>query len=324
MSTIVGVVGLGPLGRAIGERLRESGLRVLGYDDDVQAAATSGLRTVGSAERLVQECEIELVSCDGDRAVEAVERLLALGGTAQPTLIVLAGVLEPSRVRQLVAAAITKSVELVDAPIEGGESAILASQAVVLASGTRSAVDRCAPVFQAFGRSVYVGEAGVGQVARTVNDVLHWSNVVAVTDAFALAQACGADAAGVREAVLAGSGASRALETWGSAWSDPEADLAGVASLAQNGGINMPFLQNLPSLAEGLDISRLNSLFNLGIADLSQPEHEAHSADAEELPIEARTPPSDDDSLDADAFLEQEATAMEEEPTPEGETNPLS
>jgi 3-hydroxyisobutyrate dehydrogenase len=317
MSTIVGIVGLGPLGRAIGERLRESGVRVLGYDDDVQAAAMSGLRTVGSAERLAEECEIELVSCDGDRAVAAVEHLLALAGTAQPGIIVLAGVLEPIRARELVAAASAKNVELVDAPIDGGESAIRASQAVVFASGTRAAVDRCAPVFQAFGRSVYVGDAGAGQVARTVNDLLHWSNVVAITDAFALAQACGGDAAGVREAVLAASGASRALEDWGRAWSDPGMDLMGVASLAQERGVSMPFLQNLPALAGELDISRLQSLFNLGIADLSQPESEAHTVDTEELAIEGQTPPGD-------ALLEQEATALQEEPTLEGETSPLS
>src|SRR5581483_3490976 len=89
LAHMIGIAGLGPRGRVIGARLRATGFRVLGFDDDVRAAAESGMRTVGSAERLAKECDVELVTLDGDDAARLVEELLAFGGITALTTIAL-------------------------------------------------------------------------------------------------------------------------------------------------------------------------------------------------------------------------------------------
>lgn len=300
MATLVGIAGLNSLGKAIGQRLRSSSLRVLGYDADVQAAATSGLRSVGDLQGLAQECETVLVSHSGDEAAAVIDQLLSSGGATLNTLV-LCGALAPDRVKGLSGDASAKGIALVDAPLDGGPRAIEGSAAVVFASGPRDAVDRCAPVFQACGKSAYVGEAGSGQLARLVNDLLRWSSILAIDDAFTLVQACGADPAGIREAVLAASGASRALEALGSPWSDPNADLDTIATLAQQAGASLPFLQRVPGLAASLDIGKLQALFNAGIADLTQHEPGPPSAQAEPPPTQVELEPEE-----ADPFLGQE------------------
>ncbi|HVA24979.1 MAG TPA: NAD(P)-binding domain-containing protein [Chloroflexota bacterium] len=267
---IVGVAGLGSRGRAIGNRLRTTGRRVLGFDDDVRAAASSGLRTAGSSERLAQECEVELVSCDGEQAERLIRELLEFEGITSLTTIALCGALEPRRVQHLAEASAARGIALVDAPLDGGEDAIQAGRAIVFAGGSEPAVESCRSLLEVFGSLVYVGEAGSGQIARTVNDLLRWSNVLAVHDAFSLVRAAGADPSLIRDAVLRASGSNRALEEWGRAGvSGARQDIQAALMLAGQTGASVPFLDQLDSLLERLDPDKMAGLFNLGIVDLS-------------------------------------------------------
>ena len=270
--TKVGVAGLGPRGRAIGGRLRSAGLRPIGYDIDVEVAARSGLRTAGNAQRLAQECEAEIVAADGDDAETLVEALLAFEpGLTVLSTIALCGALEPGRVQKLANAAARQGVALLDAPIDGGDDAISGGRAVVFAGGSSAAVEVCRPAFQACGVVVHVGEAGSGQIARTVNDLLRWANVLAIHDAFSLAAACGADPSPIRDAVLKASGSNRALEEWGrSGVEAARQDIQAGLLLARETGARMPFLEQLDELLHHLDPEQMSGLFNLGIADLTQ------------------------------------------------------
>ena len=276
---LIGIAGLGARGRALGNRLRSMNLRVLGFDDDVKASSQSGLRTVGSAERLAQECQVELVASDGEEAAALVEELLNFGGIAELTTIALCGALEPRRVQELAARAAEHGIALLDAPIDGSEEAIESGSAVIFAGGSQQALEACRPVFQAIGALVMVGEAGSGQIARTVNDLLRWANVLAIHDAFSLARTCGADPSPIRDAVLRASGSSGALRQWGRAGiAAAREDISAALLLAQETGASMPFLEQLDSLLAHLDPEKMAGLFNLGIADLSRPVAEEATA----------------------------------------------
>jgi 3-hydroxyisobutyrate dehydrogenase-like beta-hydroxyacid dehydrogenase len=288
----------------------------LGFDDDVRAAASSGLRTAGSSERLAQECEVELVACDGEQAAGLIEELLEFEGITSLTTIALCGALEPRRVQQLAAASAAKGIALIDAPLDGGEEAIQTGRAIVFAGGSEPAIESCRPLFEAFGSLVYVGEAGSGQIARTVNDLLRWANVLAIHDAFSLVRAAGADPSPIRDAVLRASGSNRALEEWGRAGiSAARQDIQAALLLAQETGASMPFLEQLDGLLEHLDPDKMAGLFNLGIADLSP-----HGS---ELP-EPGPEPSGFDGLEAAlepaASDESELLAVDE---PEAALEPL-
>jgi 3-hydroxyisobutyrate dehydrogenase-like beta-hydroxyacid dehydrogenase len=267
-----GLAGLGPRAKGLAPRLRAAGLRVIGYDPDVEAAATSGLRTVGSAQRLAEECEIEIVSSDGEVAAGMVEQLLDFqGGLIRLEAIALCGALEPRRVQQLASNAAAKGVALVDAPIDGTDEAIATGRAVIFAGGSSAAVELCQPALRAAGTMVHVGEAGSGQIARTVNDLLRWANVLAIHDAFSLARACGADPSPIRDAVLHASGSNRALQEWGRAGIEAaRQDIQAALLLAEESGAAMPFLQQLDGLLTRLDPAQMDGLFNMGIVDLTK------------------------------------------------------
>ena len=115
-------------------------------------------------------------------------------------------------------------------------------------------VDRCRPVFVSFASVVvHVGDVGVGQAAKVANNVLLWSCVRANFEALRLARALGADPAAVRTALALGSGANRPLDEWGLhrlRW--PGKDLELARALADETGIDMPFVDALAPLMEEL------------------------------------------------------------------------
>ncbi|MGH2364828.1 MAG: NAD(P)-dependent oxidoreductase, partial [Chloroflexota bacterium] len=267
----IGLAGLGHSGRAIGRRLVGAGYRVVGYDPDVATAATSGLRTVESAARLHDECTIHLVAADGHEGCQLLEELLLMSPGASATMFI-AGAISAEEAHAFALAAEGAGIDLVDAPIVGGIDAIEAGTAAVFAAGDEATVRRHQDILGLFGSVLYVGQAGSGQVARTVNDLVYWSNTLAIYEAFSVARACEDDVSRIREAVLQANGASVALRDWGRERAAEAAAETGAAlDLARALQVDTPFLDRARELLNRVTQDQLSGLFNLGIADLRGP-----------------------------------------------------
>jgi 3-hydroxyisobutyrate dehydrogenase len=71
-------------------------------------------------------------------------------------------------------------VTFVDAPVSGSVGPAMNGTLVILASGSSETLDRVAPVFEALGRVVWLGEAGAGSAAKLVLN--NWlANIVETT-----------------------------------------------------------------------------------------------------------------------------------------------
>jgi len=267
----IGLAGLGHSGRAIGRRLVSAGHRVVGYDPDVAIAATSGLRTVESAARLHDECTIHLVASDGHQGCQLLEELLLMFSGVSATLFI-AGAISAEEVHAFALAAEGAGIDLVDAPIVGGIDAIEAGTAAVFAAGDEATVNRHREILSLFGSVLYVGQAGSGQVARTVNDLVYWANTLAIYEAFSVARACEDDVSRIRQAVLQANGASVALRDWGrERVTEAAAETGAALDLARALQVDTPFLDRARELLNRVTQDQLSGLFNLGIADLRSP-----------------------------------------------------
>lgn len=64
----------------------------------------------------------------------------------------------------------------------------------VLCGGAQSAFDKAKSVMQAFGSNVmHVGPSGMGQLTKTINNMLLWACILANYELLKFAKACGAD-----------------------------------------------------------------------------------------------------------------------------------
>ena len=104
-------------------------------------------------------------------------------------------------------------MDLLDAPVSGGEPGAIAGTLAIMVGGKQEVFDRCLPVLNVLGRSVVrVGEVGAGNVVKLANQIIVAANIEAIGEAFVLAQKAGIDPELVFQAIRAGLAGSNALE----------------------------------------------------------------------------------------------------------------
>jgi 3-hydroxyisobutyrate dehydrogenase-like beta-hydroxyacid dehydrogenase len=118
----------------------------------------------------------------------------------------------PHTAETIAAAAVSRDVQVVDAPVSGGPQDIAAGRLTVFAGGGEDAVARAGPVLQSYGDPIlHVGPLGAGQPVKLVNNALFATYVGLVAESIRLAEQLGVDEATLLSALPHASGASRAV-----------------------------------------------------------------------------------------------------------------
>jgi 2-hydroxy-3-oxopropionate reductase len=139
-----------------------------------------------------------------------------LAGARPGTLVIDMSTISPAATRRLAAQLGDVGVDMLDAPVSGGEAGAIAGTLSIMVGGSADAFARALPLLQILGRNiVHIGDHGAGQVAKACNQVVIAQTLLGVGEAFLLARASGVDPAKVREALLGGFANSRVLEVHG-------------------------------------------------------------------------------------------------------------
>jgi 3-hydroxyisobutyrate dehydrogenase-like beta-hydroxyacid dehydrogenase len=111
-----------------------------------------------------------------------------------------------------VAAAAPDGVAVLDAALTGGARGAEQGRINLLVGGDETALDRIRPLLTSWTVGVHhLGPLGSGQVAKTVNNLIHWAQISAITEALRLGEAYGLDVPAVRRALMDGPTDSRTL-----------------------------------------------------------------------------------------------------------------
>lgn len=148
-------------------------------------------------------------------AVVLGERGVRAGARAGHTVVDMSTI-SPTETRRIAGVLAGDGVAMLDAPVSGGERGAIDGTLSIMVGGPADAYERMRPLLEVLGGQVrHIGGAGAGQVAKACNQLLVAQTMVAAAEAFLLAEACGADPAAVREALLGGFAYSRILEAHG-------------------------------------------------------------------------------------------------------------
>jgi 2-hydroxy-3-oxopropionate reductase len=219
----VGFIGLGVMGKPMAKHLIAAGHPLIVYN-----------RSRGSMEELVSAGAVAATSA-ADVARQAAIVITMLPDTSDVDLVLTgeAGVLStlqrgaividmssisPAATTRLAARVADLGGAMLDAPVSGGEIGAINASLSIMVGGDRAVFDRVRPILARMGhpeRVVYIGESGAGQVCKICNQMAIGGALAGVSEAFALAQKAGVDAARVRQALLGGFAASRVLEVHG-------------------------------------------------------------------------------------------------------------
>ena len=219
----VGVIGTGLMGKPMARNLLKAGYPLFVHNRTASkladlvaggAIAPGSPREVGANSDIVITMVMDWV--DTQRvALHGPDS--AIEGMRPGSLFIDMGTTSPAHAQELQAAFAAKGVDVLDAPVSGGEQGAIDGTLTIMAGGSQAAFDRAFPVFRVLGsNAIRIGDSGAGQIAKACNQLIVASTIEIVAEAFALARSFGVDPALVRQALLGGFATSRILDAHGS------------------------------------------------------------------------------------------------------------
>ena len=277
MAMKLGFIGLGIMGRPMALNLRRAGhaLWVHGRRPvTMEVLAEAGARACTSAAEVAANAEIIFIMVSDTPDVEHI--VFGENGLLQRLqpgqVVVDMSTISPAATRRLAQELEARGVEMLDAPVSGGEVGALNATLSIMVGGKEPVFQRVKPLFEALGKNiVHVGGNGAGQVAKACNQIVAAVTIEAVAEALTFAHQCGVDPAKVRAALLGGFAGSRILEVHGQRMLDQDfkpgfkvrlhqKDLRIVIENAHQLGLALP--------ATALVAQHLNALMGSGEGDL--------------------------------------------------------
>jgi 3-hydroxyisobutyrate dehydrogenase len=193
MATIA-FIGLGNMGGPMAANLIKAGHKVVGFDlvqASLDQAKADGATIASSAATAVKDAEVIITMLPAGKHVVSVWSDI-IPSVAKGALMIDCSTIDVENARQAHALAGKASMLSVDAPVSGGVGGAKGATLTFMAGGDAKAFAAAKPVLEAMGKKiVHCGDAGAGQAAKICNNMILGVSMIAVGEAFALAEKLG-------------------------------------------------------------------------------------------------------------------------------------
>lgn len=205
---VVGLIGLGLVGRALAQRLRAAGYHCIGHDLRAEACAdfaSDGHQVAESVPALARLTRtLVLAVFDTRGVVEIAQALMALGETPNGLMLVDCSTGDPQALEALAATLHGHGIDFIEAPLSGSSAQIAEGEATMLLGGATQAIEAHHTVLQALSpRRIHVGGAGMGARAKLATNMVLGLNRAVFAEGLVFAERLGIAPAQFLELVLA-------------------------------------------------------------------------------------------------------------------------
>lgn len=218
--TKVGFIGLGRMGKPIAGNVLNAGYELTGYD--LRAAAVGDLTRLGakaatSPRNVAEEAEIVELAVVDDGQVENVltgeDGVFA--GARPGTIVAIHSTVLPETVCRLAEVGKKIGVQVIDAPVSGGETGAREQSLCYMVGGDVAAMERCRAVFSTSASEIFhMGELGSGAVAKIIVQVVTCINMLAAHEAQCVAEKTGLNFAALQQVLHSSSARSFVMDNW--------------------------------------------------------------------------------------------------------------
>lgn len=219
MKRKIGFIGLGIMGKPMAKNLIRAGFPLTVFSRSkppVEELIREGASEASSPKAVAESSEVIITMLPDSPEVEEVvlgERGVLQGATPGSILIDMSSI-NPLVSQKISAILKQKGVEMLDAPVSGGEIGAIQGSLAIMVGGEKRVFEECFEIFQALGKSiVYVGGIGSGGYVKLVNQIIVALNIATLGEAFSLGVKAGIDPKMIFEAIRGGLASSRVLET---------------------------------------------------------------------------------------------------------------
>ncbi|NWG01710.1 MAG: 2-hydroxy-3-oxopropionate reductase [Syntrophaceae bacterium] len=215
----VGFIGLGIMGKPMAKNLLKEGFDLVVFSRSrgaVEELVKEKALPANSPKEVAEQSEIIITMLPDSPEVQEV--LLGtegvIQGVKQGSVVIDMSSINPQITQGIAMSLKERGVEMLDAPVSGGELGAIKGTLVIMVGGKKEVYDDCMDVFKAFGKSiVHVGPIGAGGYVKLVNQIIVALNIATVGEAFSLGVKAGLDPQVIYLAIRGGLAGSSVLET---------------------------------------------------------------------------------------------------------------
>ncbi len=184
----IGFIGLGIMGKPMSKNLIKAGDELVVNNKERAAMdelAQCGAETAETAAEVASKCKVIITMLPNSPHVRDV----CLGengiiyGASEGTVVIDMSSIDPVQSKEIGAELEKKGIELMDAPVSGGEPKAIDGTISVMVGGKKETFDRFYDLLMAMaGSVVYVGPLGSGNIAKLANQDIPQAHKIALCD----------------------------------------------------------------------------------------------------------------------------------------------
>ena len=217
----IGFVGLGIMGKPMAKNLLKAGYEVVAYaivGEALEEVVSEGAESGESPKDVAQKTTLIITMLPDGPDVEKVVLGTngVLEGAQSGSVIIDMSSISPIVAKNVYSECKKKGIELLDAPVSGGEPGAISGTLAIMVGGSKTVFDKYLPVMEVLGKSVVLaGDIGAGNITKLANQIMVAVNIAGMGEALVLAAKAGVDPSVVFEAVRGGLAGSSVLEAKG-------------------------------------------------------------------------------------------------------------
>ena len=218
MAQVIGFIGLGIMGRPMAKNLIKAGHSLVVHSRSrgpVDELVGAGARAGSSPRDVAARCDVLIAMLPNSPDVE----LVALGkdgiieGAKSGLIFADMSTISPIVSQKIGNALAAKGVQMLDAPVSGGEQGAINAALSIMVGGDKAVFDQVLPIFQAMGKTItLLGPLGFGGFTKLANQIIVAGNLTALAEALTLAKKAGLDRELTLTALAGGLAGSKCLE----------------------------------------------------------------------------------------------------------------
>ena len=213
----IGFIGLGIMGKPMAKNLLKAGHTLEVYDiveAQVKELVAAGAAAASSPKDVAARNDLIITMLPNSPHVK--KAVLGEGGViegAKPgSVLVDMSSIAPLASLEVAAELAKKGIEMLDAPVSGGEPKAIDGTLAIMVGGKEAVFEKVKDILLKMGASaVLCGDIGAGNVTKLANQIIVALNIAAMSEAFVLATKAGVDPERVFNAIKGGLAGSTVL-----------------------------------------------------------------------------------------------------------------
>jgi len=214
----IGFIGVGIMGKPMAKNLIDAGYDMIAYDivekalnEIVEYGADRGT----SPKDIAENSDVIFTMLPNSPHVKEVVlgKNGVIEGVRKGQILIDMSSIAPLVSQEIAKELEKKGVEILDAPVSGGEEKAKSGTLAFMVGGKKEVFEKCKDILDVMGGSVtLVGDIGAGQTTKLANQVIVALNIAAVAEAMVLGKKAGVDPEKIFNAIRGGLAGSKCLE----------------------------------------------------------------------------------------------------------------